>query len=75
MNTSLDVRVVDQMGLAYPIASHTERLEYARIGHDKDLDTEWVIAESGAIETHPYLPFYLDQEGCTINELEGSETD
>ncbi|WP_299570534.1 flagellar motor control protein ZomB [uncultured Williamsia sp.] len=62
MNTSLDVRVVDQMGLAYPIASHTERLEYARIGHDKDLDTEWVIAESGAIETHPYLPFYLDQD-------------
>ncbi|MCK5755081.1 MAG: hypothetical protein KAH46_20495, partial [Mycobacterium sp.] len=61
MNTSLDVRVVDQMGLAYPIASHTERLDHARIGHDKDLDTEWVIAESGAIETHPFLPFYLDR--------------
>jgi arabinofuranosyltransferase len=62
MNTSLDVRVVDQMGLAYPIASHTERLEYARIGHDKDLDTEWVIAESGAIPTYPFLPVYLDQD-------------
>nr|WP_253647942.1 flagellar motor control protein ZomB [Williamsia deligens] len=62
MNAPLDVRVVDQMGLAYPIASHTERLEYARIGHDKDLDTEWVVAESGAVELHPFLPLYLDED-------------
>ncbi|KQS00824.1 hypothetical protein ASG12_00705 [Williamsia sp. Leaf354] len=62
MNSSLDVRVIDQMGLAYPIASHTERLEDARIGHDKDLDTEWVIADSGAVPVYPFLPLYLDQD-------------
>ena len=27
MNAPLDVRVIDQMGLAYPLAAHTERLE------------------------------------------------
>ncbi len=37
MNVGLDVRVVDQMGLAYPLAAHTERLEDGRIGHDKIL--------------------------------------
>lgn len=61
MNASLDVRVIDQMGLAYPIASHTERLPYARIGHDKDLDGEWVVAESAAVDRRPFLPFFLDR--------------
>ncbi|MBT0567584.1 hypothetical protein KIK15_12470 [Williamsia sp. CHRR-6] len=62
MNAPLNVRVVDQMGLAYPIASHTERLEDARIGHDKDLPGEWVVAESGGITTRPLLPLFLDPE-------------
>ena len=35
MNAPLDVRVVDQMGLAYPLAAHTERLIDGRIGHDR----------------------------------------
>ncbi len=62
MNSSLDVRVIDQVGLAFPIASHTERLPDARIGHDKDLDAEWVIAEAGAVPYRPELPVSLDPD-------------
>lgn len=62
MNAPLDVRVVDQMGLAYPIAAHTERLVDGRIGHDKVLPSEWVIAESGAYPRKPVLPGYLDED-------------
>jgi arabinofuranosyltransferase len=59
MNASLDVRVLDQMGLSYPIAAHTDRLEDGRIGHDKDLEPEWVIAESGGWWRYPVLPSHL----------------
>lgn len=62
MLAPLDVRVVDQMGLAYPIAAHTDRLQDGRIGHDKILPTEWVVAESGAFPRYPVLPLFLDQE-------------
>jgi len=62
MLAPLDVRVVDQMGLAYPIAAHTDRLQDGRIGHDKILPTEWVVAESGAFPKYPVLPLFLDQE-------------
>lgn len=62
MNAPLDVRVIDQMGLAYPLAAHTERLEDGRIGHDKILPSEWVIAESGAYPRKPVLPGYLDED-------------
>ncbi|NKY95731.1 hypothetical protein HGA00_20580 [Gordonia sputi] len=62
MNAPLDVRVIDQMGLAYPIAAHTERLEDGRIGHDKNLPAEWVIAESGAYPKWPVLPGFLDED-------------
>ncbi|GED96326.1 hypothetical protein nbrc107697_03650 [Gordonia crocea] len=62
MLAPLDVRVVDQMGLAYPIAAHTDRLQDGRIGHDKILPMEWVIAESGAVGRYPVLPLFLDQE-------------
>ncbi|HTY27841.1 MAG TPA: flagellar motor control protein ZomB, partial [Mycobacterium sp.] len=37
MNVGLNTRVIDQIGLANPIAAHTARLEDARIGHDKNL--------------------------------------
>ncbi|WP_424324564.1 hypothetical protein [Gordonia sp. (in: high G+C Gram-positive bacteria)] len=53
MNAPLDVRVVDQMGLAYPLAAHTARLTDGRIGHDKRLPSEWVIAESGVMGGFP----------------------
>ncbi|GAB09847.1 arabinosyltransferase AftB [Gordonia araii NBRC 100433] len=62
MLAPLDVRIIDQMGLAYPIAAHTDRLQDGRIGHDKILPTEWVIAESGAFGRYPVLPLFLDQE-------------
>ncbi|MGV9860504.1 hypothetical protein ACWDTD_17890 [Gordonia sp. NPDC003425] len=62
MNAPLDVRVIDQMGLAYPIAAHTERLEDGRIGHDKNLPAEWVVAEAGAYPRRPVLPLSLDED-------------
>lgn len=45
MNVGLDVRVIDQIGLANPLAQHTERLKHGRIGHDKNLFPDWVIAD------------------------------
>ncbi|WP_062794745.1 flagellar motor control protein ZomB [Williamsia muralis] len=62
MNAPLDVRVTDPMGLSYPIAAHTDRLPDGRIGHDKDLEDEWVIAESGAWSRYPVLPANLDAD-------------
>ncbi|MFW0786244.1 flagellar motor control protein ZomB [Gordonia sp. CPCC 206044] len=62
MNAPLDVRVIDQMGLAYPLAAHTERLTDGRIGHDKNLPSEWVVAEAGAFPRRPVLPGYLDED-------------
>ncbi|MBM7368198.1 flagellar motor control protein ZomB [Gordonia hydrophobica] len=53
MNAPLDVRVIDQMGLAYPLAAHTARLQDGRIGHDKRLPSEWVVAESGGVSGFP----------------------
>nr|WP_157084370.1 flagellar motor control protein ZomB [Millisia brevis] len=61
MNVGLDVRVLDQMGLAYPLAAHTERLDNGRIGHDKALFPDWVIADTGMVEEHPWLPQFLDE--------------
>ncbi|MET9201899.1 flagellar motor control protein ZomB [Gordonia sp. NPDC003585] len=68
MNAPLDVRVIDQMGLAYPLAAHTERLEDGRIGHDKILPSEWVVADSGAYPRRPVLPGYLDED--TVRQAE-----
>ncbi|OZC53302.1 hypothetical protein CH289_10040 [Rhodococcus sp. RS1C4] len=65
MNVGLDVRVIDQMGLAYPLASHTERLENGRIGHDKNLYPDWVVADLGMVGEHPYLPWYMDEDWVT----------
>lgn len=60
MNLPLNVRVLDQMGLAYPLASHTERIPNGRLGHDKLLFGDWVIADSGGADDHPYLPAQFD---------------
>lgn len=61
MNVGLDVKVVDQMGLAYPLAAHTERLGDGRIGHDKSLYPDWVVADTGMVDVHPWMPWYLDE--------------
>ncbi|MFZ2177742.1 MAG: flagellar motor control protein ZomB [Rhodococcus sp. (in: high G+C Gram-positive bacteria)] len=62
MNVGLDVTVLDQMGLAYPLAAHTERLDDGRIGHDKNLYPDWVVADTGMIDKHPWLPHFLDED-------------
>ncbi|MGK2881847.1 MAG: flagellar motor control protein ZomB [Mycobacterium sp.] len=62
MNVGLDVRVLDQIGLANPIAAHTQRLEDGRIGHDKDLFPDWLVADGPFIKTYPYIPPYLDED-------------
>lgn len=61
MNVGLDVRVVDQIGLANPLAAHTARLEDGRIGHDKNLFPDWAVAEGPFLPVRPYLPPYLDE--------------
>ncbi len=61
MNVGLDVRVVDQIGLANPIAQHTERLKHGRIGHDKNLFPDWMIADGPWVKWPPGIPGYLDQ--------------
>lgn len=61
MNVPLSVRVIDQEGLAYPLAAHTDRLVDGRIGHDKNLFPDWVVVDSGMVDRHPWMPFYLDE--------------
>jgi arabinofuranosyltransferase len=61
MNVGLDVRVIDQIGLANPIAAHTARLEDGRIGHDKNLFPDWAVAEGPWLKERPYIPPYLDE--------------
>ncbi|MFF0532124.1 flagellar motor control protein ZomB [Nocardia amikacinitolerans] len=62
MNVPLDVRVIDQMGLAYPLAAHTERLADGRIGHDKNLYPDWVVVDAGMVDRKPWMPWYLDEK-------------
>ena len=61
MNVGLDVRVIDQIGLANPLAAHTSRLDDGRIGHDKNLFPDWAVAEGPFLKEHPYVPPYLDE--------------
>lgn len=60
MNVGLDVRVIDQIGLANPLAQHTDRLKHGRIGHDKNLFPDWVIADGPWVKVYPGIPGYLD---------------
>ncbi len=48
-NVSRMVKVYDPIGLADPLAARTERIAGARIGHDKSMPVEWVLARAGAI--------------------------
>lgn len=65
MNVGLDVRVLDQIGLANPLAMHTSRLSDARIGHDKNLFPDWAVADGPWLKQHPFLPPYLDEDWVT----------
>ncbi len=62
MNVGLDVRVIDQIGLANPLAQHTARLKHGRIGHDKNLFPDWVIADGPWVKVYPGIPGYLDAQ-------------
>jgi arabinofuranosyltransferase len=62
MNVGLDVRVVDQIGLANPLAAHTGRLQDGRIGHDKNLFPDWAVADGPFLTVPPFIPAYLDQD-------------
>lgn len=62
MNVNLDVRVLDQMGLSYPIAAHSDRLADGRIGHDKSLYPDWVVADLGLVDRHPWLLLFMDED-------------
>lgn len=65
MNVPLDVRVIDQMGLAYPLAAHSDRLTDGRIGHDKSLYPDWVLVDTGMVDRHPWMPWYMDEKWVT----------
>ncbi|NVN51400.1 putative arabinofuranosyltransferase AftB [Mycolicibacterium hippocampi] len=62
MNVGLDVRVIDQIGLANPLAARTARIEDGRIGHDKNLFPDWAVAEGPFLKERPYIPVYLDED-------------
>jgi arabinofuranosyltransferase len=62
MNVGLDVRVIDQIGLANPLAAHTARIEDGRIGHDKNLFPDWAVAEGPFLKEKEYIPSYLDED-------------
>lgn len=61
MNVGLNTRVIDQIGLANPLAAHTARLEDGRIGHDKNLFPDWAVAEGPWLKKRPWIPEYLDE--------------
>ncbi|MDY6997187.1 MAG: flagellar motor control protein ZomB [Actinomycetota bacterium] len=62
MNVGLDVRVIDQIGLANPLAAHTARIEDGRIGHDKNLFPDWAVAEGPFLKDEKWIPEYLDED-------------
>lgn len=66
MNTSLDVKTYDQVGLAFPTAAHTPRIEHGRIGHDKNLPSDWLVAMLGLADEHADgLPLWMDEDWVT----------
>ncbi|WP_374023873.1 terminal beta-(1-_2)-arabinofuranosyltransferase [Mycobacterium sp. HNNTM2301] len=77
MNVGLDVRVIDQIGLANPLAQHTERLQHGRIGHDKNLFPDWAIADGPWVKVYPGIPGYLDQQWVAeaVSALKCPETE
>lgn len=43
----LDGAALDPIGLAYPVAAHSERVGGGRVGHDKRLPAAWLAADRG----------------------------
>ena len=46
MNAPLDVRILDTVGLATPLAARMPRDPDGRVGHDKQLDLTWQAADT-----------------------------
>ncbi|MFC7305445.1 hypothetical protein ACFQVC_14585 [Streptomyces monticola] len=44
---------LDPIGLSYPLAAHSQQVHGGRVGHDKQLPVEWIIADRGADELPP----------------------
>jgi arabinofuranosyltransferase len=44
------------------LAAHTDRLADGRIGHDKNLYPDWVIVDTGMVDQHPWMPWFLDEK-------------
>ncbi|MET9504323.1 hypothetical protein ABZY42_21830 [Streptomyces sp. NPDC006622] len=49
----LDGVALDPIGLAYPVAAHSERSSGGRAGHDKRLPAAWLVADRGDGEHVP----------------------
>lgn len=62
MNAPLDVRVLDDIGLSNPLAARQPRIEDGRIGHDKNLDIAWQVADS-AVDIDS-IPPWLDKDAA-----------
>ena len=57
----LDGAALDPIGLAYPVAAHSERVDGGRVGHDKRLPAVWLAADRGVREPEPGdLPSWTD---------------
>ena len=69
MNVGLDVRVIDQIGLANPLAAHTARLTDGRIGHDKNLFPDWAVAEGPFLKIPPFIPPTSTRTGWRRREV------
>lgn len=61
-NLPLEVKVYDTVGLATPLAAHTDRMIDGRIGHDKYLPPEWFIADSALVENPNNYPDWVDPD-------------
>ncbi|MCP1387547.1 hypothetical protein M5J20_05010 [Corynebacterium sp. TA-R-1] len=62
MNTPLDVRVLDTVGLATPLAARMPRDLDGRVGHDKQLPEQWQVADT-ALDLDD-LPDWFDIRGA-----------
>ncbi|OHO81176.1 hypothetical protein HMPREF2736_07260 [Corynebacterium sp. HMSC036E10] len=60
MNSPLNTRILDTVGLATPIAARMPRVPDGRIGHDKELGLEWQVADTDA--DLDKLPQFVDKQ-------------
>lgn len=60
MNSGLDTRVLDTVGLTTPLAARMPRDPEGRVGHDKYLELEWQVADSAT--DLDALPEWIDRQ-------------